>query len=303
MHYWKCCVLISMNFCINWAEAIGKIHGISSPDFKWGAVNHRGIVHACRRCGVILLTGENPGFCCGPEGNRFDLIDPLPPLPVEYETIVNDQRISRLSRRLNLIFSFAALESSHKFPTPGNPSFIAVSGRIYHRLRSHPQANSAIRWILYDGFALPSAPHSDDSIPQEWISLIRRCLLRVNPLTRKLSFLHDLQREDPLNFANASVIIRDEGASEIAAIMCYDNTILSQVSPRSLIVSKRNGDDQYIPTISRLWEPLAYPLLFPSGTAGWGLIDRTNGTIDEYQDANFDAPTTQIWMYRARLLI
>src|SRR5579872_7140674 len=25
MHYWKCCVLISINFCINWAEAIESI--------------------------------------------------------------------------------------------------------------------------------------------------------------------------------------------------------------------------------------------------------------------------------------
>ena len=142
------------------------IGAISSPNLQWGDItNNKRATHACKKCGVILLTGERPGFCCGPKGNRFDLIPPLPPLPDEYEAIINDERISRVSRKLNLIFSYTALESSHAFPTPGNPSFIAISGRIYHRLRSHPGANSAVRWLLYDGFALSSAPHNDNSIP------------------------------------------------------------------------------------------------------------------------------------------
>lgn len=107
---------------------------------------------------------------------------------------------------------------------------------------------------------------------------------------------------NPDNFASASVIIRDTGAPEIAAIMCYDNTTLSEITPRSLMVSRQNGRDQYIPTVSRLWEPLAYPLLFPSGTLGWGLIGSTENTGEQYDASNFDAPTTQIWHYRGRLL-
>lgn len=280
-----------------------EIGPISSPHLQWGTVaNNHGATHSCKVCGVILLTGERPGFCCGPKGNRFALIPPLPPLPPEYDTIVNDPNISRLSRRLNLIFSFAALESSHSFPTPGNPSFVAISGRIYHRLRSSPEANSAVRWLLYDGFDPSAAPHGDTSIPPEWIILLRECFLRVNPLTRSIYFLHDLQIRDPEDFSDASVIIRDVGTSEIAAIMCYDNTVLSDVSPRRLVVSRRNNRDQYIPTVSRLWEPLAYPLFFPSGTLGWGLIGSIGDSTQGYNDGNFDAPTTQIWLYRARLL-
>jgi len=107
---------------------------------------------------------------------------------------------------------------------------------------------------------------------------------------------------DPDNFASASVIIHNTGAPEIAAIMCYDNTLLSEVVPQSLMVSWQNGRDQYIPTVSCLWEPLAYPLLFPSGTLGWGLIGSTENTGEQYNQSNFDAPTTQIWHYRARPL-
>ena len=251
---------------------------------------------------MLLLTGEKPGFCCGPNGNRYFLIPALPPLPPEYDVLINDQNISRLSRRLNLIFSFAALESSHAFPTPGNPSFVAISGRIYHRLRSSSNSNSAVRWLLYDGFDPSAAPHSDNSIPPHWITLLRKCFLQVNPLTHSLSFLHDLQTHNPNDFSNASVVIHDTGTSEIAAIMCYDNTVLSDISPRCLVVSQQHGRDQYIPTISHLWEPLAYPLFFPSGTLGWGLIGSIGDPTHQYNNGDFDAPTTQIWLYRARLL-
>ena len=194
------------------------------------------------------------------------------------------------------------MESSHVFPTPGNPSFVAISGRIYHRLRSGSDANSAVRWLLYDGFDSSAIPHEDASIPQQWITLLRECLLRVNPLTRSLFFLHDLWIHNSNDFSNASVVIRDTGASEIAAIMCYDNTVLSDISPQCLVVSHQNGQDQYIPTISCLWEPLAYPLFFPSGTLGWGLIGSIGDSTQQYNDGDFDAPTTQIWLYRARLL-
>jgi hypothetical protein len=84
--------------------------------------------------------------------------------------------------------------------------------------------------------------------------------------------------------------------------MCYDNTTLSDVYPRSLVVSRQNGEDQYVPTVSRLWEPLAYPLLFPSGTLGWGLVGSVEDPAEGYSSVDFKPPTTQIWHYRARLL-
>jgi hypothetical protein len=121
-------------------------------------------------------------------------------------------------------------------------------------------------------------------------------------LAQQISFLHNLQLRDPINFAKASVVIRDEGTSEIAAIMCYDNTVLSEVSLQALIITQKNGEDQFIPTISCLWEPLAYPLFFPSGTPGWGLINISNNNAGQYDNRNFEAATTQMWLYQAHLL-
>src|SRR4051812_40826813 len=81
------------------------IRSLPSTDLQWGRI-HNGTPHACISCGIILLTGEKAGFCCGPNGSRLHDVPPLPPLPDEYAAFANDPHIASLSRILNLIFSF-----------------------------------------------------------------------------------------------------------------------------------------------------------------------------------------------------
>ena len=283
-----------------------KIAPIPTPRLAWGSSsNNRAADRRCHTCGVELLTGERAGFCCGPNGNRYTAIQPLPPLPDEFNTFLNSPDISRLSRKLNLIFSFAAMESTHTFPTPGNPSFVAVAGRIYHRIRGCPQDDTAIRWMLYDGFDDSSTPHHTQArdVPSSWIQAIRTALTLYNPFVSTVLSLRNLQLQQPLEFGTASIIVQDSGCAEIAAVMCYENTLRSQISPRSLHISTIDNRAQSISTVSRLWEPMAYPLLFPHGTLGWGLRpsarDPSMITLDGGES---DAPTTQIWYYRGRLL-
>ena len=247
---------------------------ISPPRLTWGSSsNNHAADRRCRTCGVILLTGEKAGFCCSPNGNRYLAIQPLPSLPDEFDTFLNSPDISKLSRKLNLIFSFAAMESTHAFPTPGNPSFVAISGRVYHRVRLHPQDDTAVRWMLYDGFDDSSIPHRTHAreIPLSWIRAVRASLSQYNPFASTVLSLRALQLQQPLQFGSMSIIVQDSGCAEIAAVMCYENTLRSQISPRSLLISTIDNHAQSIPTVSRLWEPMAYPLLFPHGTLGWGL--------------------------------
>jgi len=54
-----------------------------------------------------------------------------------------------------------------------------------------------------------------------------------------------------------------------------------------------------------MWEPLVYPLLFPSGTLGWGLpqFNRDSDAITtHFSTCDSKVPTTQMWHYCARLL-
>ncbi|KIJ37656.1 hypothetical protein M422DRAFT_124849, partial [Sphaerobolus stellatus SS14] len=89
----------------------------------------------CQYCNIPLLTGERSGgFCCGLRGKYAGVIEPLPPLPPQFQWLAMQPGISFLSRKLNLLFSFAALESTERFPILSGPQgFIAIQGRVYHR--------------------------------------------------------------------------------------------------------------------------------------------------------------------------
>ena len=272
-----------------------KIAPLSSARLRWGE-QHAGHVHSCRICGILLLTGERPGFCCGPGGSKYHQVPPLPPLPAQYQLFLDHHDISRHSRILNLIFSIATLETSHSFPNiDGPPGFLAIQGRVYHRVRP-THTNSAVRWLLYDGF-MQNVPHPTWAalLPSPWIDAVRHALIAFNPFVAALQQYSFISSQYP----NAELVLQDSGAAEIAAIMSYNNTTQSQIKARRLIISRQNGHSQAIPTISRLWEPLAYPLLFPHGTLGWGLIgDRHHVTQSANDDDGADVVTTQIWYYR-----
>jgi hypothetical protein len=125
-----------------------------------GAVQ-RGQVHQCPTCHISLLTGEKPGFCYGMKGSHYTKVPPLPPLPEEYHSMIDHPELSSLSHILNLIFSFASLETTHPFPSvSGVPSFFAIQGKTYHRLQpTYP--NSAIKWLLYDSFMPHKHPYEE----------------------------------------------------------------------------------------------------------------------------------------------
>ena len=263
---------------------------IATPKLTWGHV-YGGRQHACPHCHVILLTGERPGFCCGPNGKYAHSVAPLPPLPEEYDTFLNDSRISGSSRPLNLLFSFASMETLEPFPqTVGHHAFVSIQGRVYHRVRpSHN--NTAIRWILYDGFLAHLAPHQNwaNVLPDSWIDAVRSALICVNPLVVALRHMAEIPRE---RCPTANVILRDPGNTpEIAAIMNYHNTTLSQVDARKIVVIRHDGLNQTISATSRLWEPLAYPLFFPHATLGWG-ISGGNAISFAHQD-NADGPALE----------
>src|SRR5882762_3774762 len=169
------------------------ISPISNPKLQWAEIRHN-VPHRCCHCHIDLLTGERPGFCCGPQGRFRHQIPLLPPLPSEYDVFIHNPTISSNSRILNLIFSFASLETTHEFPNVhGPPGFFAIQGQVYHCIRpSHP--GSAIKWLLYDGFMQHMAPHPQwvNTLPPAWIDALRDALLRHNSFVRNLIHLSQI---------------------------------------------------------------------------------------------------------------
>ena len=130
-----------------WMWQIGPI---STPSLWWKE-RRAGRTHECQHCRLILLMGKRADFCCGKQGSRLHDVPPLPPLPPEYITFINSPNISSMSRILNLMFSFASLESTHVFPDFNRlPGFMAIQGKIYHWVCPEHR-NSAVWWLLYNG--------------------------------------------------------------------------------------------------------------------------------------------------------
>jgi hypothetical protein len=179
----------------------------------------------------------------------------------------------------------------------GPPSFVAIQGRVYHRVRPSHE-NSAVRWLLYDGFMEALPPHAAwaSKIPAEWIDSLKTALVRVNPLAAGLKHLGSLAAD---GIRNVELQLEDTGTAEIAAVMSYGNTTPSEIKARRISVVTTDGENQTVSTLSRFWEPLGYPLLFPHGTLGWGVTENPSGAA---ADPDCDVPTTQMWHYRARLL-
>lgn len=136
---------------------------------------------------------------------------PLPLLPYEFQRFIDNPHLSSLSRILCLIFSFASLECTAEFPSfRGPPGFFAIHSHIYHRVRP-THHNSAVHWLLYDGFLPDCAPYQNwaSLLPPSWVQAVTHALFRVNPFVRSL---HQLSFVQPSAFPEANVIIEDQGS-------------------------------------------------------------------------------------------
>ena len=254
----------------------------------------------CRHCGIKLLTGEEAGFCCGKDGKHLDGVPRLPPQSPELSWLSSQVGVSECSRKLNVLFSFAAMETTGSFDrAPGPDGFVAIQGKVYHRLRPD-KSGTGLRWVLYDGYSSGSTPHEGYGLPPSWINAIRTTLMRDNPFAREFLILrNELSTDD---CPNHIIELNGNGAvGEIAAIMRYDNTAVDSIDPRKLVICVGREQKLQIPTISRLWEPLAYPLLFDKGTLGWGVISNVREVLPEDTEENA-VQSTQIWYYRIMML-
>ncbi|KAI6149382.1 hypothetical protein BKA82DRAFT_129128 [Pisolithus tinctorius] len=216
---------MSVGSDLSWRWLIGPI---SSPSLTWGAVCN-GRCHQCQCCGIDLLTGEEPGFCCGVNGSHYLDVAPLPPLPLEIEAISCHPEISSLSHILNLVFSFASMETTHPFPDDfAVPGFLAIQGQVYHHIQPG-HTNSAVCWLLYDGF-MRNTPHAQwaSKLPPRWIDAVRQALERVNPFVTALRSLSAFSISHP----SATLILKDDGAAEITAVMSYENTSSAESKSR-----------------------------------------------------------------------
>ncbi|KAF8575515.1 hypothetical protein K439DRAFT_1623533 [Ramaria rubella] len=128
------------------------------------------------------------------------------------------------------------MESTAKFPVfNGPPGYFAIEGKLFHHFRSTHQ-NSAVRWLLYNGFMHSFAPHQQwiNVLPVEWVTVMKEVMLRVNPFA---SHLRQLSLAYSFGFPQA-ILNEDDVSNKIAAIISYTNTSEMQIQSRTMVISQ-----------------------------------------------------------------
>ena len=192
---------------------------------------------------------------------------------------------------LNNLFCFTALGATQHFQHfTSRPASITITGRTYHHLFNITDNLHSLHWYLYN--SLHCQEHGETlEVPNNWTSAVDNALQTVNPYVRSLRHFSSL----PGKGTNALEISDVGSNSNFAAIFHAGNT--SNVQPRSVMIWQNNATrPTFISIYSRHYEPLQYPILFPHGTASWGLLDTNNG-----QQINTLPLTQQEW-YCMRIL-
>jgi hypothetical protein len=131
-------------------------------------------------------------------------------------------------------------------------------------------------------------------LPASWINSISSELQQLNLYVHHIcqfstAWTHNPEAVTALELADVAP------TSDFAAIMHASDSI--HVCPRSIVIWHNSDDDlSFIPRFNRHYEPLQYPLLFPHGTLGWGLLSDEQGHLHKV------LPLTQ-WQWYKNLLL
>ncbi|TFY77073.1 hypothetical protein EWM64_g6940 [Hericium alpestre] len=266
----------------------------------WNPVSIAVHSERCPHCDAWRFVGESATFCCN--GGKY-MAPPLPPLPANFDPALSYRKISQESRRLNNTFAFTSIGATDGHgPGRGGfynqvpPAYVAAHGRVYHRLfAGNHGGEHALKWYLFDEMDQQLQSGVQWQLPENVVLSTRRGLFDVNPFIREIRSL-----AAEATAAVASIDVRAHVAQgEVSALLCLDNT--TTVTPRQVRIWPFNTEEfQYINSLSPLYEPLQYPILFPHGTLGW--TPPLNVCDDEADDNSPTSHISQIWLYRGYFL-
>jgi hypothetical protein len=228
--------------------------------------------YVCPHCRAPLLNHESKTFCCN---NGRARAPPLPPLPANISSLLSDpatvsaQCLSSHSRKLNNLFSFTAIGTTKGFAHfDSGISTVAITGRTYHRIFDVRDQTHSLHWYLYDENERYTRGHQFD-VPLQWVNAVNADLRRHNPYVSMLLPFHDI----PAAETCALELTEPSSNGDFAAVMHAANS--TTIDPRNILIwQSGHHQPSFVPILSRHYEPLQYPLLFPHGTPGWGLIER-----------------------------
>jgi hypothetical protein len=195
-------------------------------------------------------------------------------VPAELEALCVQPHFLQHIRQYNMAMAMASVGHECR-ALPGGPGTVILSGRAYHRVSGglihgdNWTANFAQIYLLDPDDATNARMVVHHAVLRpEVLRELHHMMLRENPWVRQ--FCRAAANAQPVNW-------RWDGADDNNA-MHIGALIASPGERRNIVIQLHDRPPQIIHDIHRLYHPLAYPILFPTGQVGWYLgMQATDG--------------------------
>jgi hypothetical protein len=215
-----------------------------------GAMNN-----ACPFCGSLKWPKEKMN-CCGNGDIQLAPADIIPPALAA--TIYSPTVMSSI-RAYNMSMAMASVGHQNKSLPDG---MFVLGGRTYHRIGSMIPANSthafAQIYVLDVEQATDRRLAIFNDLNRAVLQQLHAAMIECNPLIRR--FVQAARSDVPHLVWHCN---DDVSTMQIGAIVAEPG------SKRDIVIQRVSGDLIFIDDGHALYHPLAYPLLFPTGSPGW----------------------------------
>ena len=248
--------------------------------------NHIGKMEIqCPHCKALKWPGETPAFCCD-NGKVSIPVLPKPPAPLD-SLLLGESRESRdfLSkiRSYNSAFQMTSMGCDEiLFRRQWNPCY-KIQGQIYHRIGSLcPENNEKAKFaqIYFVGNEEEEISLRQSALPgltPGTVVDLQRMLHSHNSYVRSLKMAHEILDGNEKEYKivlDAEKRPTGEHERRFNAPSCNEVAVLmvgEESGKRDVVVQYRDSRLQKIWDIHRSYDPLQYPLLFPSGEDGYSI--------------------------------
>ncbi|KAH9080826.1 hypothetical protein Ae201684P_007913 [Aphanomyces euteiches] len=255
----------------------------------------------CPHCEAKIWPGEEKD-CCD-SGARVLPVATWPDTPEfrEYIDLFKTRGFVNNARRYNALFAFTSIGTKEIIHGNGGPRSYTIQGELHHSIGpllpadeeqasyaqiyiTDPETQASIRRRMLGG-----------NLNQSTVTKIQHLLLQHNAFTQLYKHAKDIPKDDDMRLVltaqprSNSRTHNLPTCSEIAVLFSEtsksgrhillhgtDGPVLSEVVPdyrvgKHVCLDRQPGEDHLfrIKEFHSAYDPLQYPLLFPTGTLGW----------------------------------
>jgi hypothetical protein len=219
--------------------------------------------NVCPFCRARFWSDENID-CCH-KGDIHYNTDSV--VPAELQHLLSSSHFIDHIRQYNTALAMASVGHDARV-LPGGPSSLILSGRAFHRVPGSFVADPGWNPCFAQIYLLDAAEAAEirnglhhNSLKSEVLVLLHDVMKRDNPWVRQ--FCNSAADAQPLMW-------RWDG-EDVDDAMVLGALIAAPGSSRNIVIKLHDSTPRIISDVHRLYHPLAYPLLFPTGTTGWFL--------------------------------